>query len=90
MTKKSHACKRALLRYELKLTQDDLDNIVKLIQNGKAQFIERSSNRRTIFNVNYNNKVVTIVYNSEKHKVITFLPINSREILRHINVSKDI
>lgn len=46
-----HAQRRAAQRYDLHLTQADLDKIVGDIQHGRAAFVERQSNRVTVWDV---------------------------------------
>ncbi|MEI7475700.1 MAG: hypothetical protein WCK67_13075 [bacterium] len=47
---------------------------VKQIQTGKADFIERKSNRLTIWAINYENQTLVFVYDKERKSIATVLP----------------
>jgi uncharacterized protein YjhX (UPF0386 family) len=85
-----HAKRRGAERYGLNLSNDDLAQIVRLIQEGKATLIEKQSNRVTIFDVEmarcYNDEPHTctdctvrrvttrVVYDKERKQIASFLP----------------
>lgn len=69
-----HAKKRAKERYDLSLTNEDLNALVKLIQNNKGIFVKRMSLNRTMFLVEYKNQNLKVVYDKARHAVVTLLP----------------
>ena len=58
---REHAKRRALQRYSLILNRQDLDDIVSKIKSRDAEFVERQSNRVTIWRLSF---VSTIFSNS--------------------------
>ena len=69
-----HAKRRASERYGLALSNDDLDKIVRLIQNHGAKFIRRQSGMITLWEVSFMEKKLQVVYDKQRSQVVTFLP----------------
>lgn len=74
-----HAFKRAAQRYELDFTKRMKQEIVSQIQSGDAEFIEKQSNRVSLFWVNINDKHCKVVYDKIRKSIVSFLPQESRE-----------
>ncbi len=71
-----HARKRALERYSLNLTQEDIFNIVDLIRAGRSGtvvFMRRQSKRRTVWKVKYKGTWLYLIYNKKEGVIATFL-----------------
>lgn len=68
-----HAKKRALERFDVSLTTADLNLVVQMIQDGRATFIEKQSNRVSVFAVIINDKKVNVVYDKTRKTIVTFL-----------------
>lgn len=66
---RKHAKARAIQRYAVLLTSKDLLNIRDLIQSGKAQFLEHMTLDRGLFQVEYKERVMKVIY-SKRHKTI--------------------
>lgn len=69
-----HAKRRANTRYGLDLTNNDLQEIVRLIKQQKAKFIERQSLRVTHWEVEYKGETLRAVYDKRRSQIVTFLP----------------
>lgn len=69
-----HARKRASERYGIELNSKLRSNAVDQIQKGTAQFLCRESHRVTVWNVSINDILARVVYDSQRHEIITFLP----------------
>lgn len=67
-----HAKWRALERYHMQFTSDDLKAIRGLL-NAKT-FVRRQSNTRTVHAVEYQGKRLLLVYHTGRHAILTFLP----------------
>lgn len=65
-----HATLRAFQRFGLKIK---LKEIVKLIQEGKAHFLRRSSLRVTLWLIEIEGKRLVALYDSKRKSIITFL-----------------
>ena len=72
----AHAKTRAEERYNVSLNRDYYWRLVRQIQNGKAEFIQRTSNTRTVWRVDG----MIAVYSSRHKRIITFLPPQCREV----------
>lgn len=70
----AHAKKRAAERYGLVLNRREYMEVVNLIQDGKAQFMYRTSNRLAVFSLTYMETDVVVVYDKQRKTVVTFLP----------------
>lgn len=73
-SQRKHAKRRALSRYGLALSRHHLDAIVLQIQSGKAKFVERQSNRVTLWEVSYEGHILPVVYDKIRKTCVTFLP----------------
>lgn len=72
---KEHGLRR--LRERLGLNSADYVEIVKMIQEGNAKFVDRQSNRITIFDVEYKGMKARIVYDKIRKNIVTAVPPGS-------------
>lgn len=71
---RSHVRRRALERYGLRFTTDDLHNIERVIREGKGRFLGRQSRRVTGWEVMYAECLLTVLYDKSRRCAITILP----------------
>lgn len=71
---KRHAKVRATQRYDVALSDDDIQNIIKKIQANQGTHLWTQSNSRSIWKVEYEGKEYKLVYDKSRKQVITFLP----------------
>lgn len=71
-----HAKRRAFERYGIVL---NMNEAVKQIQSGKGDFLERRSNRITVWLVQQQNKEIRVVYDKLRHVIVTCLPWPDKE-----------
>ena len=65
----------AMQRYGLRITKSAAQDIVNKIQHGKARFIEKQSNRVSVWEVSDDDgNPMRIVYDKLRHTIVTFLP----------------
>lgn len=69
-TVKKHFFRRSLERVGVLLDENDL---IRKIQNHELEFVERQSNRKTVFRIEYNSKKYRIVYDKVRKQIITVL-----------------
>lgn len=67
---KLHFQRRSLERIGVLLDEKAL---VKKIQNNELEFIERQSNRITVFRYKYQNKIYRLVYDKTRKQIVTIL-----------------
>lgn len=70
---KHHAKMRAFQRFGIRLDENTHNQIIKKIQKGEAQFIEKQSNRISLFWVDYNEMKLKIVYDKERKLIVTVM-----------------
>jgi hypothetical protein len=75
-----HAMQRAFERYGEHLNRVSYYALVKRIQNGDSVCIKRMSNDRSIHLVDG----MVCVYSKRRHKIVTFLPADCREMTHFI------
>jgi hypothetical protein len=75
LTLKFHTKDRSSLRYEVVLTNADLKILVQKIKAGKGEFVEKQTNRVTKWKIIYKDLLWSLVYDKERHTIITCLPI---------------
>lgn len=68
-----HAIDRAKERFNLELNADDLDNIRRLIKDGKSELIERQEYTKEVHRVFYKAKEFTVVYRVSNEWIVTVL-----------------
>ena len=76
---RAHAKRRANQRYGLSLNRDKLNAMVRLIQEGKCTFIERQSNRVTVFSLLFEGLTFPVVYDKQRKTIVTVLPPEALE-----------
>ncbi len=69
-----HAQRRALERYDLEYTNELKEGIIAKIMNGNAAFVDRQSNRVSIFDVEVQGKSVRVVYDKQRKNIASFIP----------------
>ena len=72
-----HAKRRALERYDLDINRKSRMGIISLIQNNHTIERKKQSNRVTIHTLNYNGKIIKVVYDKDRKNIVTFLPIDN-------------
>jgi hypothetical protein len=70
----AHARKRAMERYGIDLSRAKQEEIIGLIKANKAQFVEKQSNRITVFRVVLDDKMFRVVYDKQRKSLVTVLP----------------
>ncbi len=74
LNQRVHAKRRATQRYGIKFNRESYNQIIDLIQSGKATTISRRSNRISEKVVTYNGQEIHLIYDSLRHTIVTFLP----------------
>lgn len=69
-----HAKKRALERYGVELSTHDIKNMVDIIKKGQATFLEKQSDRISVFEVAYLDKAFKVCYDRKRKSIATCLP----------------
>lgn len=70
-----HAKRRALERYGMVVGEHTLDDMVRKIQRGEGEFVERQSHRVTLWKVDGRR----VVYDKVRKTIVSFLPDSERE-----------
>jgi hypothetical protein len=70
---RKHFRERALLRYGLDATREHQGNIIRMIQRGNAKFVNSRSNRTSVFQVDYLDREMLVVYDSKRKTLVTAL-----------------
>ncbi len=82
-SEQKHALRRFSCRFDRDLSIKEYQNIVNLIQSGKAELVDRQSNRITRWKVQIEDINAIAVYDKIRKAVVTFLlpeMINSPKI----------
>lgn len=69
-----HLQKRFLERYNIGVTKNDIDKMIKQIQSGKSTCLARQSRTRSIHIINLFDKEFAVVYNKDKKIIHTVFP----------------
>lgn len=70
---KAHSKDRSTRRYGLTLTNEDLRLLVRKIQCGKGEFVEKQSNRITRWKIEHRDRMWDLIYDKERHRIVTCL-----------------
>lgn len=68
-----HAIRRAKERVGIDLTITEIRALVKQIQSGGAEFVNKQTNRVSVFKLTLHGKETLVVYDSSRHTIVTFL-----------------
>lgn len=71
---KKHTKKRFYKRFGIQLTNEMIREAISKISSGKADFLEKQSNTRSLFLVDISGKSVIFVYNKERKMFHTCFP----------------
>ena len=72
-SQESHAKRRFVQRFGIILTKELKERIVKMIQEGYVQIVEKQSNRISLFDVPVEGKMIRIVYDRTRKNIVTAL-----------------
>jgi hypothetical protein len=76
---RAHAARRAAERYHFSFMGKNRKEIVALIRDQKAAFVQRHSLRVSEFLVPFGGETFRVLYDKHRHEIITFLPPQTRE-----------
>lgn len=68
-----HAKRRAVQRFDISLSQDDIQEMIREIQNSQARFVLKQSHRVSLFEVTAKGKQLIAVYDRQRKTIVTFL-----------------
>ena len=74
-----HARNRFNTRFDIQLNENQYLQLVNKIQNGTAEFVDRQSNRVTIWNVMHEETTIRVVYDKRTKVIVSALPIYGLE-----------
>jgi hypothetical protein len=69
-----HARRRFRERYGIVLNEHQYKYLSQQISDNRAKFIEKQSNRVSVFELKYENQVVRVVYDKQTKQIVTVLP----------------
>lgn len=76
-----HAKNRALDRYNVMLDTKDLIAIVDLIRDGKAKMLYKTSNSKSVQQVEYQGQNFVVAYDKRRKSIASFLPKDAKELI---------
>ncbi len=81
VSRTQHAKRRALQRYGIEVSNQDLRRMVAIIQRGDGEIIERRSSTKTAYKIycDWFDKHLKVGYSSSTKQITTFLPSINRE-----------
>ena len=78
---REHFCGRLWQRYGIRIDRRTYEYLCVLVRAGEARFVERQSNRVTVYDLTVLGKTVRVVYDSVRHCLVTvFPPSEGREL----------
>lgn len=82
-----HAQKRAAQRYGVTVGSKTYKQLCSRIQKNKdCVFLQRQSNRVSMFAVKMNEEWVPVIYDKTRHTIVTFLPQTALEPFKNLLV----
>jgi len=73
IAQRSHAFRRAAERYNTWLSREDIASIIDAIRTNQARLVERQSNTRAIYAVEYEGTRYYVAYDKNTREISTFL-----------------
>lgn len=74
-----HALRRALQRFGVFFSKEDLQQMIAQIKNKKSRCLFVTSNRASVHEVFFKDKWYPVVYDCIRKTIVTFLPEQCRE-----------
>lgn len=74
IAQRAHTRRRAQERYGVKLNKAAMAALIARIQSNRAKFVERQSNRITVWEVEHQSKRMRVVYDTKRGTIVTCLP----------------
>ena len=71
---RSHAKRRFYERFGILLNRKDRQNLINQIQGNRAKFVEKESNRVSLWDVMVKGKIIRVVYDKDRKNIVTALP----------------
>jgi len=68
-----HARKRFLKRFEIDLNDNQYMQLVNRIQKGRAELVRRQSNRVSIWDIEFEDQMIRVVYDKRTKAIVTAL-----------------
>ena len=69
-----HVKRKFWMRWSIELTDELHREFVKKIQNREGKLVEKQSNRVSVWDIEYKEKTMTVVYDKIREMLITVLP----------------
>ena len=82
-----HAFARFAERFGCGLSNETYNEMIRQIQDGRATFLHKQSNRVTVWRLIYEGKFVRVAYDRDRHNIVTFMP-EENENMAHPNEPK--
>lgn len=73
-----HARRRAMERYGIELGPAGRAELVAAIRSGRSRLVVRQSLRVSVHDVPRDGGLVRVVYDRQRHEIVTFLPTGDR------------
>ena len=68
-----HARNRAMERLGLNIGANSQDEIVRMIQQGECTFVRKDSNRVSVFDVEFKQETLRVVYDKQRKSLATIM-----------------
>ena len=81
VAERRHALQRFGERMGFGLSSETYNSLVEQIQQGKATFVRKQSNRVTVWRLYYEGKPVRVAYDKQRHLIVTFMPEEAERIV---------
>ena len=73
-TQKYHLRKRFQERYGLNIGKDTIDRFIRMIQKNECNFVEKQSDRISIWDIPYEDNTFRVVYDKCTKNIVTVFP----------------
>ncbi len=74
-SQRKHTMQRALVRFGLEVSNSLYSSMIEAIQSGAAEFLERQSNRVTVWAVDAEGECVAVAYDKLRGTIATMMPV---------------
>lgn len=78
-----HVRQRAYQRYDIKITEEELRQLISQIQSNRSEPIMKYSNTYTLHLCSLLDRKLPVVYDKSRQMIVTVLPENARELAEY-------
>lgn len=84
-----HVIRRFKERFGLIVNRKEIMGLVKIIQDGQGEFLEKVSNSRKVWRLNFSGRNVVCVYDNSRGNLVTVYPFEGSKFDSNVRITDE-